>query len=261
MAPRVPNRLPVRRQAELLSYLRRRGSATITELAEAVNTSESTVRRDLDQLAQEGQLKRTHGGASITEHRTSEIRFVDRRLEQVEEKARIGQRALSLLEPGQSVIFDSSTTVLAVVDALAHNPMSLTAVTHDLHIAATLASIPKINVIVPGGEVRPDSFTLLGPTTLTFLQKLHVDVAVLGIHAITGTTLTEGGLVVAETKGVLMRAATRTLLLADSSKFTRPAFYDAGDMRAVHDFITDNGAPEKALEVLRESTETHLHVV
>jgi DeoR family transcriptional regulator, aga operon transcriptional repressor len=255
-------KIPAQRQAELLALLRERGAAPISELSAALQASESTVRRDLDHLDAEGFVRRTHGGAVVTRRSTFEAPFVDRRWHNPDEKVRIGRFAATLLEPGQSVLFDSSSTVLSAAEALVQQPIEITAVTNDVNLASVLAMASEaIKVVVPGGEIRAGSFTLLGSTTKSFLERLHVDVAFAGIHAITGPLLSEGSLEVAEVKRAIIRAAERVVLLADYSKFGPSAFYEVAHADAVHDLITDRDAPQDALDALQAEASTRIHLV
>jgi DeoR family transcriptional regulator, aga operon transcriptional repressor len=255
-------KIPAQRRAELVTLLRERGAAPIWELSAALQASESTVRRDLDQLDAEGLVHRTHGGAVFTGRSTFEPPFVDRRWHNPDEKVRIGRFAANLLEPGQSVLFDSSSTVLNAAEALVQQPIDITAVTNDVNIASILAmASDAIKVVVPCGEIRAGSFTLLGSTTKSFLERLHVDVAFTGIHAITGPLLSEGSLEVAEVKRAIIRAAERVVLLADYSKFGPSAFYEVAHADAVHDLITDRDAPQDALDALQAEASTRIHLV
>lgn len=100
-------KIPAQRQAELRKLLKSRGAASVAEIASAMDVSESTARRDIDKLTKEGIVSRSHGGAVIVDPTTFEPLFRDRQLQNTEEKARIGRHAVTLLRPGQSVIFDS----------------------------------------------------------------------------------------------------------------------------------------------------------
>jgi DeoR family transcriptional regulator of aga operon len=102
--------------------------------------------------------------------------------------------------------------------------------------------------VVPGGEIRDGSFTLLGSYTQIFLNGLHVDVAFVGIHAVTGDVLSESSLDVVEAKRAMMRAAHRVVLLADRSKFRPPSFFEVARLDGIDDLVTDDAAPPEALE-------------
>ena len=254
-------KIPAQRRAELLELTRRRGTVTVAEIAAALGVSASTVNRDLAVLAEEGMVRRSYGGATTVERTTFEPLFEDRLRHNRRQKERIGRYAATLLEPGQSVIFDSSSTVLGVVEALGRRGLSLMAVTNDVSIASALADLPGVDVVVPGGEIREGSFTLLGSYTQSFLRQLHVDVAFLGIHAITGEVLTDTSLSVSEAKRAMVQAARRVILLADHSKFISPAFFEVARLDAVQDLVTDEGTDVGVLDTIREGSFARVHVV
>lgn len=254
-------KIPAQRQAELSKLLKSRGAASVAEIAHALDVSESTARRDIDKLTKEGIVSRSHGGAAIVEPTTFEPLFKDRQLQNTEEKARIGRHAVTLLRPGQSVIFDSSSTVLSAIQSLSQSPVPLTAVTNDVNAASALALVPQVSVILPGGEIRAGSFTLLGSYAQSFFGRLCADVALIGIHSITDTVLSEAGLPVAGIKRAIIEAARRVVLLADHSKFGASAFVEVAKLDVVDDLITDKATPEEVLDAATTSLGTRVHVV
>lgn len=233
----------------------------MAEIADTLGVSASTVNRDLAALAEEGTIRRSYGGATTVERTTFEPLFEDRLRHNRRQKERIGRYAATLVEPGQSAIFDSSSTVLGVVEALGRRQLSLMAVTNDVTIASALADLAGVDVVVPGGEIREGSFTLLGSYTQSFLKQLHVDIAFLGIHAITGEVLSDTSLSVSEAKRAMIQAARRVILMADHSKFVSPAFFEVARMDAVQDLITDEGTDEGVLDAIRQSGFVRVHVV
>lgn len=245
--------IPAKRRALILERLRREGAAGIQELADAINASPSTIRRDLEHLVKQGALERTHGGALLqsTARATFEPDTALAAQLRREEKKAIAAAVAEELRPGQSVIFDASTTVLAVARAVATRRLPLTAVTNSLAIAQVLADAPEVHLIVPGGTVRPGSTTLVGRPGEDFLRSLHADIALLGTHAITGRTLTETSLDVAAMKQAMIAAARHVMVLADSSKFTAPSFCTICDVADIQEIVTDDGIDPLALEELR----------
>lgn len=235
--------IPAKRRALILEQLKREGTAGIQELADTVGASPSTIRRDLGHLMKRGALERTHGGALLqrTDHATFEPEIAIAAEFARLEKDAIAAAIAADLHPGQSVIFDASTTVLAVARAVVLRRLAITAVTNSLAIAQILADVPGVHLVVPGGTVRPGSLTLVGRPGDDFLRTLHADVALLGTHAITGTTLTETSLEVAAMKRAMITAARRVIVLADSSKFTNPSFCTICDATEVHEIVTDDG--------------------
>src|SRR5918997_1975154 len=249
MGRELERKIPAQRRAEIRALLGLRGSASISEISDALGVSGSTVRRDLDELDRDGVVRRSHGGAVTVEGTAFEHRFEDRRRHNPGEKKRIGDFAATLLEPGQSVVFDSSSTVLAAAEALGRRNLAVAAVTNDVGVASVLAEASGVSVVIPGGEVRDGSFTLLGSYAQTFLNALHVDVAFVGVHALTGDVLSESSLDAVEAKRAMMRAAHRVVLLADHSKFRPPSFFEVARLDGVDDLVTDDATPPEALEI------------
>lgn len=261
MARQKGDRLPIERRSEILRLVRIRGAATVTEIAAETAASASTVRRDLKALDSQGVLRLAHGGAAALEGTTFEPFFRDRQRQNPEEKSRIAAKAVEMVEPGQSVVFDSASTVLAVIEALQQKPVRLSAVTNDVSEAAMLSELEGVSVVVPGGQVREGSFTLLGSYTREFFGRLHADLLLLGIHAISGHLMTDTSLEVVEAKRAMLEGARRTVLLADHSKFGPPAFFELGDMSLVDDLITGSEVEAEALEPIRSNGQTRIHLV
>jgi DeoR family transcriptional regulator, aga operon transcriptional repressor len=246
--------IPAHRRALVLEHVRERGAASIKELAKAIGASISTIRRDLEHLEEKGYLERTHGGALLqrTTHSTFEPEAaISARLARPEKKA-IGKAAARSVKAGESVIFDSGSTVLAAAQAVIERDIALTAVTNDLGIGQVLASADKIRVIVPGGSVRPGSFTLVGEPGDNFFASIHVDVAFVGTHAIAAGLLTETSLEVAAVKRVIIAAARRVVLLADPTKFQPAAFCTICGADAIDEIITTRGVDPDEVRVLEE---------
>jgi DeoR family transcriptional regulator of aga operon len=113
-----------------------------------------------------------------------------------------------------------------------------------------LRSRPNMQLIVPGGQVRPRSFTLMGAEALDLLRTLHVDLAMTGVHALSGLRLSETALDVASIKRGFIRAARRIILLADSSKLAASAFCEVCPIDLIHDIVCDAGLPDPDREAL-----------
>ena len=248
--------IPAQRRALMLDHLRRHSAASVQELGDVSGTSPSTVRRDLEQLEDEGYIERTHGGALIQKRALAATFEPEASLAlhlAHAEKAAIGRLAAATLQAGQSVIFDSGSTVMMAARAAVKRAIALTAVTNDLGIGQVLAASSRIRLVVLGGTLRPGSLTLTGEPGQEFLRTLHTDVAFVGTHAITATTLSDTSLEVAAMKRAMLTAARRCVLLADGSKFQSAAFSRICDASAVHELVTDASAPAAALDRLREA--------
>lgn len=247
--------IAAQRRALILDLVRRSGAASIGELAEGIGASLSTIRRDLDYLTHEGYLVRSHGGAVLAEmHRsTFEPRHEIGAHLAIDAKRAIGRRAAAEIQPGQSVIFDSSSTVLEAARAVVARKLRLTACTNDIGTAAVLAGGDGIQLVVLGGSVRPGSLTLVGDPGQSLLDRLHADVALIGIHSLARGRLSETSLEVAAMKRRMIASAARVLLLADSSKFQHPAFCEVAPLGEVDLVITDAGLAETDRRLLDDA--------
>ncbi len=247
--------LPAQRRQRIVDFLRVHGAVTLGQLEQALGASLSTLRRDLDTLAAEGVVDRTHGGALLRQQAPEYATFEPEPEAAAElsprEKAAIGQAAAEALLPRQSVIFDSGTTVLEAARAAVRRQIPLTAVTNDLVIAQVLGKSPQIQVHMLGGALRPGSTTIIGQTLVDQASALRADVLLMGAHAVTDNVISETSAELAAVKRALMKAANSTRLLVDSSKFRPRAFMQIAALDDVGELITDSGIAPAEEERLR----------
>lgn len=245
--------IPAKRRALILEHLRVNGAASVQELADAIGGSPSTIRRDLEHLTELGYLERTHGGALLLPpmRATFEGEALLNAQMRREQKHAIGVEAAQRLSPRESVIFDSSSTVLEAVRAAAQNPFQMTVVTNSLEIAIVSSSVPLWRVIMPGGTVRHGHTMLTGEPGEEFFKKVHADVCLTGAYAITGSLLTDAALEVASLKRKMIESARRRILLVDSSKFRPPAFCTFCELSEINEVITDDGIQKDHLAALQ----------
>lgn len=245
--------LPALRRQRIAEFLHHHGAVTLQQLAEALHVSLSTLRRDLDALAEEGVVERTHGGAILRhlQYSTFEPNITAARDLSPREKRLIGAAAAESLVPGQSVIFDSGSTVLEAARAVVARKIPIVAVTNDIEIAQVLNSSSLVQVHVFGGQLRPGSNTLVGEQVQNAAKLIRADVLFFGAHAVTDNVVSETSPEVAAVKRALMRSATSCRLLVDASKFRPRVFMTVCDMSEIAEVITDEGAPQEELERIR----------
>lgn len=245
--------IPAKRQAMILEWLRDRGATSIHELAEAIGASLSTIRRDLDHLTQVGALERTFGGAVLasTPPATWEMEPAVVLQIALPQKRAIGAAAAERITARDSVIFDSSSTVLEAARVAVNRALPLTVVTNGLDIAQLCATVPAMQVMVPGGTVRAGFPSLIGEPGREFLGTINADICFMGTHAITGNRLTEVSLEHSAMKRAMIQASRRRILLADSSKFAPAALCTTCELSAFDEFITDSGVSGEQLAGLQ----------
>lgn len=240
--------LPRQRQAFILDVLTEHGSVTLQHLTERLGASFSTVRRDLDELESKKLVERTHGGAilgSLSTHHTptEESRATSGAMKGA--KVSIGRVAASRIREGDSVIFDSSTTVLEAARSIVDARLRITAVTNNIKIADLMAASDNIRLIVPGGTRRPGTNMLAGEPGDDFFSHLHADIALIGAQSASAGMLTDSRIESASMKRLLVKAVRTKILLIDSWKFGGPGFCDVLPLSAFDEIITDEGLPEE----------------
>lgn len=241
---------PQRRQ-RILSIVESRRAARLEELSAALGVSQATIRRDLDELAAEGRVRRVHGGVVAIDERQSEPHFDVKAVEAAAEKERIAHRAIELLSPGDTVYLDSGSTVLAAARLL-RGWDRLTVVTNSLPAVVELAGRgPRL--IVVGGEFRERSQAMVGPLTHALLDSIHVDRALMGTYALSleeGMTTTDPA--EASTKELVLGRAREVILLADSRKVGTRSLVRAGRLEAIDILVTDDRIDEAAVRDLEQ---------
>lgn len=241
--------LATTRRERLGAIVETRRSVRLEELSAALGVSPATVRRDLNELAAGGRIRRVHGGAVAADGRLDEPQFEVKAEAAAAQKARIAARAVELLAPDDTVYLDSGSTVLAAARLL-HGWDRLTVVTNSLPVANELLGRgPRL--ILVGGELRERSQAMVGPLTRRLLEDISVDRALVGTFAFSleaGMTTTDPG--EAYTKELVLGRAREVILLADSSKLGTRSLVHAGRLDAVDVLVTDDGIDERAARAL-----------
>jgi len=239
------------RRREILEVLQNDGRVLVGDLSKRFKTSLITIRKDLEFLHHRGLLERTHGGALPL--RTGAL--IDQTLQQKErqhrhEKLRIAAAAAKMIRSGQVIILDSGTTTTAIARACRHF-RSLTIITNATNIVAELAGTP-VEVLLTGGVLRKNSFSLVGPLAEESLRKLNADLLFLAVDGFdVRYGLTTPNLLEARVNRAMAEAARRTVVVCDSSKFGRRSLSLIMPTSSVHETITDRGIPKHDLKALR----------
>jgi DeoR family transcriptional regulator of aga operon len=254
------------RRDRMRAVIEERAFASVAELSGEFGVSAVTVRHDLDALEEEGGVRRIRGGAMPFDAvlgntglgntgRLRERPFEEAAVEAAGAKARIAAAAADLLEPGMSVFLDVGTTAAAVARELLRRegPRELTVITSGLSIALLLeAAVPRLQVVVTGGTLRPLQHSLVAPLADQVLARVHADLALIGCNGVDAAAgVTNINLPEAEVKAAMIAAAARTVVIADGSKIGRVQLGYVADASAVDVLITDQSAPGAALAELR----------
>jgi DeoR/GlpR family transcriptional regulator of sugar metabolism len=204
-------------------YVREHKYADLHTLAAKFDISLSTVRRSLDELEEQGVLRRHHGGASLveTDELAKEHDFVFRDQRQAEEKYALAKLIDTLIQPGMTVILDGGTSAYAVARLLAAKRLQI--ITNSLPIAGLFSEIGTIETIVTGGSIHGRLGVLVGPQCEQTLEQIHADIAVLGGGGITEAGVWNHNAYIVAAQRKMIAAAERSVFALDSSKFGRKA--------------------------------------
>lgn len=250
-----PGQTSTERRAQMLATVERHGFARVADLSAAFGVSTVTVRADLDALEVEGSVRRVRGGAMPGGAAgPGERSFEETQVEAAPQKARIAQAAADLVEPGMSVLLDVGTTTAAIARELVRRDdlRDVIVVTNGLSIALALEpAIPRLQVVLTGGTLRPLQHSLVAPLGDLLLNRIHADLALIGCNGVDAVAgITNVNLPEAEIKRSMVASAARAVVVADGSKIGRASLGKVASAEEIDVVITDQGAPTAALDEL-----------
>lgn len=228
------------RRNYMLNEIQRDGRVLVSELSDTLGISRITIRKDLDYLESKGLVQRTHGGALSPQGSTLlDPSLQEKEQKQSKEKLRIAKAAASLVVEGQCVLLDSGTTTTAVAREL-RRFSRLTVITNAVNIATELAGT-DFEVILTGGTLRKNSFSLVGPLAEDVLSEIHADILFLGVDGFdTKIGPVTPNFLESRVNRAMVNAATRVVVVCDSTKFSRQSLAKIVPPKAIHTVITDD---------------------
>jgi DeoR/GlpR family transcriptional regulator of sugar metabolism len=245
------------RRADILNQLRAQGPLSVERLAHSLGVTTATIRTDLASLSRQDSLIRTHGGALTI--KSGLVLPLEQRLQKnSEKKEAIGRAGAGLVKDGDIIGLDASSTVLAMIPFL-KNLRNVTVVALNIAAANKLMLIPSLRVIVAGGELRPESASLVGAQTTAFLSTMRIKTAFIGAQAISiDRGLSDVDMAEAEVKQTLMRISQSTVALVDSSKWSAVGLAPFASFADIAVFVTDTDCPLRYVQTLKSKG---VHVV
>ncbi len=226
------------RKMKILQLLSQSPSIFVSDVSRVLGVSESTVRRDLQDLEEQGHLKRTHGGAVAREISAFEPSLKDKSVFYQQQKALIARMAIDQIQLGETILLDSGTTTFELARQLPD--MDLTVVTNSLPIAEELSNAKHIRLLVLGGELRTTTGALVGTFAERMLAQVNVDRLFLGTNGIDiERGITTVNAVEAGTKAAMVDSAREVILVADHSKVGQVHLVKVCELERVNTFLTD----------------------
>ncbi len=245
------------RRAKIVELVTQSEQIDVADLARQFRVSDTSIRRDLTVLENQGRLRRVHGGAVATHVAGRDTIVAVKQREHPEAKRAIADAAMNLIHPGNVVLFDSGTTV-AQVPARLTAPLraagAVTAVTHSLLVIEHLASREAGDLIGLGGLFLPDYQAFVGPQTVANLRGFFADVALLGCDGLSAEAgITTPHVLIAEVGAAMAARARRVVALADSSKIGRSGLTTIIPLAEVDVLVTDRDANPVDVARIREA--------
>lgn len=231
----LPN---IERQEQIARFIQDAQRASIVEICRRFQVSEATARRDLETLASQGKVRRTHGGAIALTPIPPELPVYQRLSDQSDEKDRIGREAACFVQDASSIFLGGGTTTLAAAQHLALRK-DLTVITNSLVIANRLIEAPGIHLVILGGILRRSELSMVGHITEQALSELHVDKVLIGIHGIDlEVGLTNHSLQETMTDRAILQLSQEIVVLADHTKCGQVSTSLVAPISRVHTLIT-----------------------
>lgn len=236
-----------KRQLEIMKVLQVRKSCSVIELAEHLDVSDETIRRDIRQLASTGAVEKIHGGVMLP-HNSLEPPFLSRLQEQRDEKQRIAKMAASLINDGETLLIDNGSTSCYLAKELI-SFRNLTIITNSTEVARELCSRNNNRVFMAGGEIRSDDSAAYGPTAVEFARQFTTHKAILSmgsIHARQGCL--DFDLAEAEFKRAVIPQAEKVIVVADHTKFNRSGTIKVAGFNDIDKIVTDQMPSDDIVE-------------
>jgi DeoR family transcriptional regulator of aga operon len=229
------------RRQHVLSMIHRDGRVLVSELSDTLGISRITIRKDLAHLEEKGLLQRTHGGALSAQRGALLDPSLNEKVQhRIQEKERIAEAATNLVSEHQCVLLDSGSTTTMIARAL-RRFSNLTVITNGLNIAGELAST-NFEVMLTGGMLRKNSYSLVGPSAEDMLADIYADILFLGVDGFDlANGITTPNVLESRVNRAMVKSSRKIVAACDSSKFSRRSFALIVPTSSVNVVITDTG--------------------
>ena len=231
--------LAIERKNRIFEILQEEKKVIVADLSKMFQVTEETIRRDLEKLENEGLAKKTYGGAVLNESLNTDLSYTIRQKTNVDKKMAIAKLAADLIEDGDHIMLDASSTAVYIAKQL-KNKKNLTVITTSIEILLELVDIVGWKVMATGGTMKEGNLSFIGPHTEQMLTSYHVDKAIVSCKGIDEKRgFTDSNEADAHIKKVILDSANIRILVADSTKFDKISFAKSCDYNDIDVFITE----------------------
>lgn len=243
--------LGVERRRYIFNLIQERGSISVSELSHLCRVGEETIRRDLNKMATQDLIEKIYGGATIKETMHRVIPVSVRKSINVEEKKLIARCCSAMIEEGDTIFLDGSTTALEISNELKSIPY-LIVITNAAEVACRLTDNPGHKVICIGGTMRPRTSTFVGHSAVTAIGGYYADKAFIGcdgVHMKRG--ITDANEQEAHVRKAMLNQSKMGILISDNSKFDKTSFASICDFNKINVIATDTPLSDEWIDFLR----------
>ncbi len=238
------------RQSKLIKLVNLYQKIEVSRLAELLDVSQVTIRKDLDHLEEEGLLAREHGYALIKNANDINTRLTIN----YDTKLKIATKAAEMVSNGETVMLESGSTCALLAEQLAKLKKDITIITNSAYIAIRIRELPIRKVILLGGEYQKEYQGMVGPLIRKCAKEFYVDKFFVGTDGfIPESGFTCDDLMRVETMRYMADSANRTIILADSSKFTQKGVVIQSTFEEIDTICTDTGVSQDVIDILRRN--------
>lgn len=237
--------LAIERKNEILQKLRAEQRVLVSELAAHYGVTEETIRRDLDKLEKEGFATKTYGGAILGNSTKTDLSHAIRSKTNVEAKNQIAELVCDLVDDGDHLMIDDSSTGLFCAKKL-REKKNLTIITNSVELVVELANVEGWSILLTGGKLKAEALSLVGSQCEKYLANYHVDKVFVSCKGIDReAAVTDSNELTAQAKQAMLRAGKQKILVVDSSKFDKVSFVDVTPFEGLAAVVT-NQKPSEA---------------
>ncbi|MDI6619226.1 MAG: DeoR/GlpR family DNA-binding transcription regulator [Clostridiales bacterium] len=231
--------LSIERRRKIISLLQEHQSVIVPELSKLFKVTEETIRRDLEKLEREGLIKRSYGGAVLSESTNVDIPLKIREITNIEGKQAIALNVAGYIDDGETLILDSSSSALQVARQL-KSKKRLTVITNSIRVVYELSNSKDFNIISTGGTLKPNSLSFIGHLAENTIKNYHVDKAIISCKGFNKEIgITDSNEMEAEVKKAMVDAADQVFLLIDHTKVDRASFVKFTSFDRINYIFTD----------------------
>ncbi len=251
--------LAVERRNLILEKLQDEKKVVVSELSTFFGVSEETIRRDLDKLDKEGLATKSYGGAVLNENTSLDMPFNVRKKRNMKGKQMIAEIVSNLIQEGEHIIVDPSTTAVSIVKAL-KSRKRLTVITNSIEVLVELSDVSGWDVISTGGTLRENYLALVGPKATDVIKSFYADKVILSCKGIDMEKgITDANEMFSQVKQVMLRSASQKILVVDHTKFNKIAFSGICELSSIDMVVTDIRPSDEWMRYFEEKGITCLY--